>query len=221
MVGSGDDCRKNAHTGKDRVLLCYPSPQNPVQVRMVLAVEAMCVCCRANPPKQGVIKIITRSIQTTLATLLFLGAGNMAWAQGEPAQAQASSGQLATLKKAHGTVMVDRGKGFITSTANATLNDGDRVITLDASSAEVAFSDGCRSQLQANHMLVISAAEGCKAAIASVNGAETANASAGAGSTTPLSHKIIPVLAGATVFAVVHEWHDIPTAPDSQPISAQ
>lgn len=219
MVGLGPRLsQKRQHAGKTAFCCVILRPKILFKFAWFWPLKAMCACCRANPPKQGVIKIITRSIQTTLATLLFLGAGNIAWAQGEPAQAQASSAQLATLKKAHGTVMVDRGKGFFTSTVNATLNDGDRVITLDGSSAEVVFSDGCRSQLQANHMLVISAAEGCKAAIASVNGAETASASAGAGSTTPLSHKIIPVLAGATVFAVVHEWHDIP---DSQPISAQ
>jgi hypothetical protein len=165
-----------------------------------------------------VIKIITRSIQTALATLLFLGASNMAWAQAEPAQAQTTPAQIATLKKAKGTVMVDRGKGFLTSTVNATLNEGDRVITLDASSAEIVFKDGCGTRLEANNMLVITAVPGCKAAIASVNGAETAGAAAGAGSTTPLSHKVIPVLVGATVAGVVYEWEDVPA---NQPISAQ
>lgn len=142
----------------------------------------------------------------------------MAWAQAESAQAQTTPAQIATLKKAKGTVMVDRGKGFATSTANATLNEGDRVITLDGSSAEILFKDGCGTRLEPNSMIVISAVPGCKAAIASVNGAETAAASAGAGSTPPLSQKIIPILAGGVVFAVVHEWDDIP---DNQPISAQ
>lgn len=150
------------------------------------------------------------SIAGAIAALMLAGASTMASAQDAPAG-------LATLSKAEGTVMVDHGKGFVTSTVNATLNEGDRVITLDGSGAEIVFGDGCKSQLKANHMIVISAAQGCKAAIASVDGAKTAGAeAAGAGSGTPTAHVVGPLLVGGVVFAVASNWED-----DDTPISAQ
>jgi hypothetical protein len=150
------------------------------------------------------------SILGTLAALLVLGASNTAFAQEELAT-------LATLKKAGGTVMVNRGKGFVTTTVNARLREGDRVVTLDASSAEIMFNDGCGAQLKANSLMVISGESGCKAAIASVDGAATVGAAA-AGSGMPTSQIIGPLLAAGVVFAVAANWEDLPS---DQPISAQ
>jgi hypothetical protein len=149
------------------------------------------------------------SILGTLAALLVLGASNTAFAQEELAT-------LATLKKTGGTVMVNRGKGFVTSTVNTRLSEGDRVVTLDASSAEIMFNDGCGAQLKANSLMVISGESGCKAAIASVDGAATVSAAAtAAGSGTPTAQIVGPLLAGGVVIAVVTNWDD------DKPISAQ
>jgi hypothetical protein len=77
----------------------------------------------------------------------------------------AEPGSVATISEAGGTVMVDHGKGFVSSKANEPLFQNDRVITLENSEAEVTFGDGCRTKLKPNNMIVINADPGCKAAI--------------------------------------------------------
>ena len=145
-----------------------------------------------------------RSSLKTLAPLVFLAASGIASAQGEPAQ-------VATLNKAEGTVMVDKGKGFVSSKANAVLNEGDRVITLSNSGAEITFVDGCKAQLKANNMMSIALNPGCKGAIVAVNGAGVA----GAGSAVPLSKIALPALVGVGAFAAIAAGND------DTPISGQ
>ncbi len=151
---------------------------------------------------QRMTKMTMRPIQNVLAGLLCLGAANLSLAADEPAQ-------VATLNKAEGTVMVDQGKGFVSSKAAAKLNEGDRVITLDGSAAEIVFNDGCKTQLKANNMIVIAINPGCKAAIVAVNGA-----AAGAGATTasaasaPLSYAGFSVLATGTAYALANSGND-------------
>lgn len=77
----------------------------------------------------------------------------------------AEPNNVAKLTDAGGTVMVDRGKGFVTTSVNAPLFENDRVITLDGSMAEITFTDGCRTKLKSNNLIVISIDPGCKAAI--------------------------------------------------------
>lgn len=72
---------------------------------------------------------------------------------------------VAKLTDAGGTVMVDRGKGFVTTKIDAPLFENDRVITLDGSMAEITYTDGCRTKLKSNNLIVISIDPGCKAAI--------------------------------------------------------
>jgi hypothetical protein len=146
------------------------------------------------------------SIATALAGLMLAGAASLAAAQDTPAS-------LATLSKADGKVMVDRGTGYVSATANTPLKQGDRVITLGGSGAEIVFADGCRAQLQENHMMVISAEQGCKAAIAKVT---PTGAGAAAGSGTPASQIIGPLAAAGVVIGVAAAWED-----DDTPISAQ
>lgn len=143
------------------------------------------------------------SIAAVLAGLMFAGA----------AVAQDAQSSLATLTKAEGKVMVDKGDGFASVAANAKLNQGDRVITLGGANAEIVFADGCRAQLKENHMMEISAEQGCKAAIAKVS---PAPAGAGAAAGTPTSQIIGPLVAAGVVIGVVANWEDIDT-----PISAQ
>lgn len=77
----------------------------------------------------------------------------------------ADPGSVAKLSGAEGTVMVDHGKGFVTTKIDAPLFENDRVITLDGSAAEITFTDGCRTKLKSNNLIVINVDPGCKAAI--------------------------------------------------------
>lgn len=86
---------------------------------------------------------------------------------------------VAKLSKSGGTVMVDHGKGFVTTKVDALLFENDRVITLDGSMAEITFNDGCRTTLKSNNMIVISIDPGCKAAIVDASGAASATQVAG------------------------------------------
>jgi len=147
--------------------------------------------------------MMMRTTLNTLVTLAFLATASVAQAQ-DPAA-------VATLNKAEGTVMVDHGKGFVSSKANAVLNEGDRVITLSNSGAEIVFADGCRAQLKANNMMSIALNPGCKAAIVAVNGAGVA----GAGSAVPLSKIALPALVGVAAFAALAAGND------DTPISGQ
>ena len=150
--------------------------------------------------------MMMRTTLNTLATLAFLATAGVAHAQ-DPAA-------VATLNKAEGTVMVDHGKGFVSSKANAVLNEGDRVITLSNSGAEIVFADGCRAQLKANNMMSIALNPGCKAAIVAVNGAGVAGTGV-AGSAVPLSKIAVPALIGVGAFAVIAAGND------DTPISGQ
>lgn len=148
--------------------------------------------------------MMVRTTLNTLAALLLLGSTNLASAQ-EPAA-------VATLNKADGTVMVDSGKGFVSSKGNAVLNEGDRVITLGGSGAEIVFADGCKVQLKANNMMSIALNPGCKGAIVAVNGATTV---ASAGPAVPLSTILVPALVAEGIFAAAA------TSKDDTPISGQ
>lgn len=72
---------------------------------------------------------------------------------------------VAVINKASGKVMADQGKGFVTSPAGTFLKEGNRVITLEESEAEIVFFDCCRSTLKANNLVTINATPGCKAAV--------------------------------------------------------
>jgi hypothetical protein len=96
--------------------------------------------------------------------------------------------------------MVNKGTGYTTQKGAVQLNEGDSVITLKDSAAEIVFSDGCRAQLKANNMMSISLNPGCKAPIVAVNPpAPVAAGAAGAGA----SSWAVPVLAGAGAVALV------------------
>lgn len=149
------------------------------------------------------------SIAAALTALALAGTAGFA-------QAQETPGGLATLVKANGKVMVDKGAGYVAVTGVTPLSEGDRVITLAGSNAEVRFSDGCKSQLKENNALVISAADGCKAAITEVTPADPAASNAG----TPASQIIGPLVAAGVIVYVISEWDDI-NSPSNTPISAQ
>jgi len=133
------------------------------------------------------------SIVTTLSTLILLGASGMASAQDKAAP-------VATLEKLEGTVMVNKGTGYTTQKGVVQLSEGDSVITLKDSAAEIVFRDGCRAQLKANNMMSISLNPGCKAPIVAVNPPAPFTAgAAGAGA----SSWALPALAGVGVVALI------------------
>jgi hypothetical protein len=142
------------------------------------------------------------SIAAALAALALFGTA---------VHAQQTPAGLATLVKTNGKVMVDKGAGYVVVTGTTALVEGDRVITLAGSAAEITFADGCKSQLKENNAMVISAADGCKAAITQVTPADPAASNAG----TPLSQIIGPIVAAGVVIGVISEWDS------DAPISAQ
>lgn len=144
-----------------------------------------------------------RTTLNILIPLIFVGASSMASAQeGQP--------KVATLEKAEGTIMVDKGKGYASTKINTPLNEGDRVITLANSTAEIAFDDGCKLTLKPNNLLKIERAFGCKATIAAV-GSTVASSAASSGASS-----IGPVLLGiGTIAALATVDHD------DKPISGQ
>jgi hypothetical protein len=145
-----------------------------------------------------------RSIITTLSTLIILGASGMA-------SAQDKAGPVATLEKLEGTVMVNKGTGYTTQNASVPLNEGDSVITLKDSAAEIVFKDGCRAQLKANNMMSISLNPGCKAPIVAVNPPAAVGAAAAASNWVP------PALAGVGVVALIAASE----SDDDKPISGE
>ncbi len=100
----------------------------------------------------------------------------------------AEQNSVASISDAGGTVMVDHGKGFVTSKVDAPLFENDRVVTLDGSMAEITFTDGCRTKLKSNNLIVINIDPGCKAAI--LDATKTATQVAG---THPVSYGIAVV----------------------------
>jgi len=146
-----------------------------------------------------------RSIVNTLATLMFLGTSGMVAAQDKAAP-------VATLEKPEGTVMVNKGSGYITYKGTTPLNEGDSVVTLNRSSAEILFRDGCRAQLKANNLMAISINPGCKGSIVAVNPYTATGAAAAPSMMQPLA---IAALVGGGIALLANSGND------DTPISGQ
>lgn len=146
---------------------------------------------------------IMRTTLNILIPLIFVGASSMASAQeGQP--------KVATLEEAEGTIMVDKGKGYVSTQINTPLNEGDRVITLGNSTAEIVFGDGCKLTLKPNNLVKIERALGCKATIVAVDSTVPATAArSGAASFGPV---LLGIGSIAALAAVDH---------DDKPISGQ
>lgn len=86
---------------------------------------------------------------------------------------------VAVINKASGKVMADKGKGFVTSTVGTFLKEGDRVVALEESGAEIVFFDCCAATLKSNNLINVNANPGCKAAV--VDAAAPASPAAVAG----------------------------------------
>lgn len=86
----------------------------------------------------------------------------------------AAQGMDATLQDLSGKVLMNKGDGLVSGKAGVALVDGDRIVTLDKSSAKIVFADGCTVTLEENNIFVINAELGCKALPVTSTGAAAA-----------------------------------------------
>ena len=75
----------------------------------------------------------------------------------------AAQGTAATLQDLDGKVLGNKGDGFASGKKGSGLKEGDRIVTLNKSSARIMFPDGCGVTLQENMTFVINSKLGCKA----------------------------------------------------------
>lgn len=90
----------------------------------------------------------------TISAIVVLGAFAAGIQAAEPIK-------LASLADVNGKVLVNKGKGYVSTKSGTTLDSGDRVIALDGSKATVVFSDGCVTQLKENNLLTLDKEAGC------------------------------------------------------------
>ncbi len=69
---------------------------------------------------------------------------------------------VAVLDEIQGTVMIDRGEGYSIAHRGEALQEGDRVVTMDASGAVLKHNDGCIAQLAENSMVKMEQVSVCK-----------------------------------------------------------
>lgn len=77
--------------------------------------------------------------------------------------------QIAALTNVDGKVLIHKGKDYTVAKAGSTLVEGDRVITLKGSKADVAFSEGCVTSLKENAVLAIGGVDVCATGPLSAN----------------------------------------------------
>jgi hypothetical protein len=100
----------------------------------------------------------------TLTRLGLAVLGGLVVALGAEAQGpQAGNEPVASLTQVQGTVMVNYGKDYVAARSGAPLPPGTRVLTMDKSSASVAYKDSCVKQLKENGMLVVRGPADCQA----------------------------------------------------------
>ncbi|MCK0508289.1 hypothetical protein [Aromatoleum anaerobium] len=77
--------------------------------------------------------------------------------------------QVAALTAVDGKVLIHKGKDYTIAKAGSTLVEGDRVITLKGSKADVAFTEGCVTNLKENAVLAIGGVDVCATGPLSAN----------------------------------------------------
>ncbi|NMG16663.1 hypothetical protein [Aromatoleum bremense] len=77
--------------------------------------------------------------------------------------------QVAALTAVDGKVLIHKGKDYTVAKAGSTLLEGDRVITLKGSKADVAFTKGCVTNLKENAVLAIGGVDVCATGPLSAN----------------------------------------------------
>lgn len=77
--------------------------------------------------------------------------------------------QVAALTAVDGKVLIHKGKDYTIAKAGSPLVEGDRVITLKGSKADVAFTEGCVTNLKENAVLAIGGVDVCATGPLSAN----------------------------------------------------
>jgi hypothetical protein len=88
-------------------------------------------------------------------------AGAIALAGAAGAANAAEPMQIAALTTVDGKVLIHKGKDYTVAKAGSTLIQGDSVITLKGSKADVAFTEGCVTSLKENAVLAIGGVNVC------------------------------------------------------------
>ena len=92
-----------------------------------------------------------------------LGGLAMAFAA-EAQELPAGSGPVASLTHVQGTVLVNHGKDYVAARPGTPLSAGARVLTMDKSSASVAYQGSCVKQIKENGLLVVQGPADCQTA---------------------------------------------------------
>jgi hypothetical protein len=79
-------------------------------------------------------------------------------------EAQEPGGPVASLTQVQGTVLVNLGKDYVNARPGTPLSPGARVLTMDKSSATVAYKGACVKQLKENGLLVVRGPADCQTA---------------------------------------------------------
>lgn len=99
-----------------------------------------------------------------LAKIGMVVLGGLAVVLGAEAQGlQGGSEPVASLTQVQGTVMVNHGKNYVAARFGTPLRPGARILTMDKSSASVAYKDSCVRQLKENGLLVVRGPADCEA----------------------------------------------------------
>ncbi|KON80445.1 hypothetical protein PA01_01150 [Azoarcus sp. PA01] len=77
--------------------------------------------------------------------------------------------QVAALTNVDGKVLIHKGKDYTVAKAGSALVEGDRIITLKGSKADVAFTEGCVTSLKENAVLAIGGVDVCATGPLSAN----------------------------------------------------
>lgn len=101
--------------------------------------------------------------RTMLTKVGMVVLGGLAVVLGAEAQGpQGGNEPVASLTQVQGTVMVNHGKDYVAARSGTPLRPGARVLTMDKSSASVAYKDSCVKQLKENGLLVVHGPADCE-----------------------------------------------------------
>ena len=70
--------------------------------------------------------------------------------------------QAAMLTNISGTVLVNRGEGFLEVSGVAAVKQGDRVLVRGKGHARIDYGDGCTAEIRANQSTVVSSPKNCE-----------------------------------------------------------
>jgi hypothetical protein len=78
-------------------------------------------------------------------------------------QASAMDAAFAQVSSATGSVAVNSGGAYTPASASTVLSVGDRIVSMDGSSAQIKYADGCVVNVKADSMATVGATSPCAA----------------------------------------------------------